>query len=366
MLTGRFIIIPKSIIEPLKGYLSDNFIEFSEDEFKEFEAYPYYFFISGSPTIISNIVVGCTQCLIQGNLNIIIGTGSLLGEGWDCPSINSLILASQIGSFVATNQMRGRAIRVDDADNNKVSNIWHLATFEPTLIGGGHDFDILKRRFDTFLGISETEDIITDGFKRINLPLFDDEFNPLANQEVLDRALNRENVSKKWFRALGSNRTQSVNFCAKSDGLNRRLYLTLSNLVFSKGWVSKIINPVKFLSDIPRMKLDDFLIKRFCVLVIKALYENNIISTNPFRIKIKPKKGYGVIVSCKNRKDSIIIQKSLSEVFKINSNARYVLAIKRPMIKPIYVVVPSIFSITSFANPSTRTFLDFSTDNPLD
>ncbi len=53
----------------------------------------------------------CTEWLKNGDLKILVGTGSLLGEGWDCPSINSLILASQIGSFVSSNQMRGRAIR---------------------------------------------------------------------------------------------------------------------------------------------------------------------------------------------------------------------------------------------------------------
>ena len=65
---------------------------------------------------------------------MLVGTKSLLGEGWDSPCINSLILASFVGSFMLSNQMRGRAIRIFKDDPNKVSNIWHLVTLEPSYI----------------------------------------------------------------------------------------------------------------------------------------------------------------------------------------------------------------------------------------
>ena len=52
--------------------------------------------------------------------------GALLGEGWDAPCINTLVLASSVGSFMLSNQMRGRAIRVDSAQPQKTANIWHL------------------------------------------------------------------------------------------------------------------------------------------------------------------------------------------------------------------------------------------------
>ena len=70
----------------------------------------------------------------DGLFNILIGTKSLLGEGWDSPCINSLILASFVGSFMLSNQMRGRAIRINKKDPDKVSNIWHLVTIEPDYI----------------------------------------------------------------------------------------------------------------------------------------------------------------------------------------------------------------------------------------
>ena len=82
-----------------------------------------------------------------------IGTKSLLGEGWDAPVLNSLELASFVGSFVLSNQMRGRAIRVEKGNREKASNIWHLVCVDPTASDGGNDVEMLKRRFRSFVNI---------------------------------------------------------------------------------------------------------------------------------------------------------------------------------------------------------------------
>ena len=354
LVTGRLIIIPKSLKMKLKEFLSSNSKISLEEEFSELEGYPDYFFISGPKKFWSDIVLGCTLSLIRGDLKVIVGTGSLLGEGWDCPSINSLILGSQIGSFVATNQMRGRAIRVDNKDAGKVSNIWHLATMETALDGGGYDFNVLKRRFGTFLGISEKDDIITDGFERMDLALSVENENDTANEVILERSSDRESTAEKWFRVLKQRKKQRVNFSARTDRFNGKLSLTFSNLFLSKGRSGKIFNPMKMLIDVPRMNLDNALIKRFCILVIRALYENNFVSTKPYRIKVTFDKSSGISVSCKNRKDSLTIQKSLSELFQVRENIRYMLVIKRTMVAPIYIIVPTIFSVNKTLSTSFK------------
>lgn len=68
-----------------------------------------------------------TKLFQQGEANVLMGTKSPLGEGWDSPCINSPILASFVGSFMLSNQMRGRAIRTDKGDPDKVSNICDYA-----------------------------------------------------------------------------------------------------------------------------------------------------------------------------------------------------------------------------------------------
>ena len=49
-----------------------------------------------------------TRVFERGYIQILTGTRSLLGEGWDSPCINSLVLASYVGSYVTSAQMRGR------------------------------------------------------------------------------------------------------------------------------------------------------------------------------------------------------------------------------------------------------------------
>ena len=78
----------------------------------------------------------CTQMITmlfeKGEIEILIGTKSLLGEGWDSPCINALIMASSVGSYVLGNQMRGRAIRASQDNPDKTSNIWHLVCMTDT------------------------------------------------------------------------------------------------------------------------------------------------------------------------------------------------------------------------------------------
>ena len=80
----------------------------------------------------------------DGEINVLVGTQALLGEGWDSPCINSLILASYVGSFMLSNQMRGRAIRIDKNNHSKTANIWHLVTIEPEYVFEQNMFHLSK------------------------------------------------------------------------------------------------------------------------------------------------------------------------------------------------------------------------------
>lgn len=156
----------------------------------------------------------------QGKIQILVGTKSLLGEGWDSPCINSLVLASFVGSFVLSNQMRGRAIRVDKNDSEKSANIWHLVTVEPEYLFKdtameriaayikqdykeltSYDYDILKRRFDSFMGPNYTTGAIESGIERITLiqPPFDKNGIAHINEEMLKLSAKRGDVKNKWI-----------------------------------------------------------------------------------------------------------------------------------------------------------------------
>ena len=117
------------------------------------------------------MVAAVTQLFEEGKIKILIGTKSLLGEGWDAPSLNTLVLASYVGSFVSSNQMRGRAIRVNPKVPNKVANIWHLVCLDPTVGDGGKDMELLRQRFLAFSGVSlKGEAVIENSIQRLDLP----------------------------------------------------------------------------------------------------------------------------------------------------------------------------------------------------
>ena len=99
-----------------------------------------------------DIVHIVTQIFQLGEIEVLIGTKSLLGEGWDAPAINALVLATFVGSFVLSNQMRGGAIRTQKDNVDKTGNIWHLVCSDPTSPTGGDDLDLLTRRFKVLWG----------------------------------------------------------------------------------------------------------------------------------------------------------------------------------------------------------------------
>ena len=124
VLTGSLVIIPTSAKEHLERLIPNSRLSYdiigqlSQEDYLKVS-------VSGSH---HDLVTALTQLFQEGYIQVIIGTKSLLGEGWDAPCVNSLILASFVGSFMLSNQMRGRAIRVWPDNPDKTSNIWHLVS----------------------------------------------------------------------------------------------------------------------------------------------------------------------------------------------------------------------------------------------
>lgn len=155
--------------------------------------------ISGNKSLVVKLI---TALFEDGQMQIMIGTKSLLGEGWDSPCINTLILASFVGSFMLSNQMRGRAIRVSAKDPGKISNIWHLVCVDDE--GQSSDYEMLERRFESFLGVGYTENNIENGLERLSniKQPFTRENIANMNAETLALAANRKALKSKWENAV--------------------------------------------------------------------------------------------------------------------------------------------------------------------
>ena len=156
------------------------------------------------------LISAVTNIFAKGAMQVLIGTKSLLGEGWDSPCINSLILASFVGSFMLSNQMRGRAIRVWKENPDKTSNIWHLVCLRPWSDVQGMDYEIsedftmLSRRMEHFPGLHYEDNTIETGIERLSVikPPFDKMHISSINKKMLKMSEKRDDLKRRWDQSL--------------------------------------------------------------------------------------------------------------------------------------------------------------------
>ncbi|MFV0414552.1 MAG: hypothetical protein ACK5L3_15050 [Oscillospiraceae bacterium] len=207
ILTGTLVVLSASVLPALETACREKAVACTRQQLPGTE----YFVINFEGGSRQKVAV-LTGLFQKGHIHIMVGTKALLGEGWDSPCINSLVLASYVGSFVLSNQMRGRAIRRDAANGAKVSNIWHLVTLLPPpaeeegLRGRmeSDDFTVLKRRFECVMGPAYSQSLIENGLARQNLagPPATFAETEETNRKMLALAANRVGTAASWQAAL--------------------------------------------------------------------------------------------------------------------------------------------------------------------
>ena len=232
LMTGSWVVVPDEVIPALQAEAAR--LGFAEGEItlRPMRHIPGWSRVVVSAGKASRCLRVITHLFEDGHLRCLVGTAALLGEGWDAPSINSLVLATSVKSFMLSNQMRGRAIRVSRNDPDKVSAIWHLATILPPfsdLSAGesslwdllslqGQDaaargrldlnpfalgFDALAvfRRFKTFAGVSHfSPPVIESGIQRLGIETlkWDEQAARDWNSTMTARAADRGFVARAW------------------------------------------------------------------------------------------------------------------------------------------------------------------------
>ncbi|MCR5435493.1 MAG: DEAD/DEAH box helicase family protein [Treponema sp.] len=241
VLSGALVILPSEVAVMLK----ERNIKVTSEEIKNTD-YSVFSFSSTNKTKV-NVV---SELFEKGYINVLIGTQALLGEGWDAPCINSLILASFVGSFMLSNQMRGRAIRSYKNDINKTANIWHLVTIEPQFKSENFnivsfddenessDYKTLVRRFECFVGPSYSEDKIQNGIERLSIikPPFNKDNIQLINKKMLEISSRREELAQTWNKVLeNSSRVYITNEIPRNFKVPAFTFVNLFPFLLSTG-----------------------------------------------------------------------------------------------------------------------------------
>lgn len=227
-ISGSVIIIPRAALDEVKRFAED--LDGEVTAAKDLnDEYVEVCFSGGTRVSVPAI----TRAFQEGQFTILVGTAALLGEGWDSPCANALIIASSVRAFMLTNQMRGRVIRVDPAVPDKTANTWHIATCEPSQgagrgawldqlaqsgaqslnvgtgesldVLGSHDVRSLQKRFEAFVAPRADAPVIENGFDRCfaEPPVRAYHSIDAANERMLARAFRRDLMRNQWLEALG-------------------------------------------------------------------------------------------------------------------------------------------------------------------
>ena len=210
VLSGSVVILPTDVVAELKELLPQVPLSFSSIGHLDPKDYVQVDF----PSSAKGIVAAVTELFQRGQIQVLVGTKSLLGEGWDAPCVNSLILGSFVGSFMLSNQMRGRAIRIWPGHPEKTSNIWHLVAVQAQALitlpseeprpESNQDLQTLSRRMEHFLGLAYNQESIETGLDRLDFPKppFKKKQISEYNERVKSLSKDRAGLRKKWQDTL--------------------------------------------------------------------------------------------------------------------------------------------------------------------
>jgi len=144
-----------------------------------------------------------TELFQRGLTKCLVGTRGLLGEGWDANKINVLIDLTTVTTSTSINQLRGRSLRLDPDDPQKLAHNWDVVCIAPEFVKGLDDYGRFIKRHKTLFGITD-DGVIQNGvghvhaaFTEIEPELVEESMN-ILNAEMLGRPAQRANFRRLW------------------------------------------------------------------------------------------------------------------------------------------------------------------------
>jgi hypothetical protein len=143
-----------------------------------------------------------TRSFEAGVTQALVGTRALLGEGWDAPCVNCLVDLSAATTSVSVTQMRGRSLRLDPDDPDKIASNWDIVAVAPELARGTADYDRFVRKQLHLFAPSE-DGAIEAGPSHVHpglgpfAPPAAKEFDEI-NRTMTRRAAEHEQARERW------------------------------------------------------------------------------------------------------------------------------------------------------------------------
>ena len=104
---------------------------------------------------IEGNILDITKDFNDWKYQLLIWTRGFLWEWWDSPKVNTLIDVTWVSSFMSTNQVRWRAIRLDKSNLKKVANIYDIVTVDTQKVLH-KDLDRLDKKHNQTYWVSDS------------------------------------------------------------------------------------------------------------------------------------------------------------------------------------------------------------------
>ena len=266
----------------------------------------------------SEMISFVTERFRAGEIRVLTGTAALLGEGWDAPFVNTVVLGSTAATYVQSNQMRGRGLRIDPEHPDKTADIWHPVT-------AGAEYDKLCRRLDSIQGPDYAGTVIESGPERLELKPPGSEYTAKEREAYRKRILalsaDREGMRRVWER---------FDAVSSDSGRIRETASVPAAPDFLFGSRKKELSPKQ--------------IRKLSEGLCAAMKKVRRLSGQAFVRMEKQSSGrYGIFLEEASVKESREFSQALSQLFSSVGSPRYLMVIRSFPFQKRYLSVPELF-----------------------
>ena len=116
--------------------------------------------VTGQGVGSAGLVLAVSELVTAGQVRLVVGTRGLLGEGWDCPAVNTLIDLTAATTSASTQQLRGRTMRLDPGWVDKVAHNWSVTCLLPShpRLRSNPDLNRLRRKAEHLWSLVRIDD----------------------------------------------------------------------------------------------------------------------------------------------------------------------------------------------------------------
>jgi len=144
-----------------------------------------------------------TELFQHGVTRCLVGTRGLLGEGWDASKVNVLVDLTTVTTSMSINQLRGRSMRLDIDDPEKLSSNWDVVCIAPEYRKGLDDYRRFISKHRSLYGVTD-DGAIEKGVGHVHAAFT--EIRPegvesavgVLNGDMILRAAERDHARGLW------------------------------------------------------------------------------------------------------------------------------------------------------------------------